>query len=356
MIIGSIKEQDPAETRVALTPAIVQKLIAGGHSVMLEAGIGEKVGFANHEYAVTGAEITDSPHTVYKKSQILLQILPPSANQLSLLQKSQLLAADFRNFNLSTYRNKALFIRLELVPRISKAQSIDILSAQNTIRGYMGALYALSRSPRIAPQLMTAAASLKAATALVIGAGVTGLQAASVFKRLGCRVTILDINDQNRELAKSVGADFATAATKEELSALLTGKDFLLAAAAAADGTSPQIIGEHELKTMSPGAVVIDTTLQNIHIAENHKKTETYQFYRHLMAERLAPLSASELWANNMYNLISLIKAPDGTFNLDTDSILPMLYPSKNEIPAASDEKNATRLQKTQKTNVSEQL
>lgn len=211
------------------------------------------------------------------------------------------------------------------MPRTSVAQSIDILSAQNTVRGYAAALYALAHSSRIAPQLMTAAASLKAASALVIGAGVTGLQAASVFKRQGCRVTILDITPQAEELAKSVGADFSMAQNRDDLAVLLNGKSFILAAAAAPDGNSPQIISKDLLPSLQSGTVIVDTTENNVEIQENRKTTAAYRFYRNPLTERLMPLTASELWANNMYNLISTIAAPGDSFNLNADYIVPML-------------------------------
>lgn len=338
MLIGSIKEQNTAETRVALTPAITEKLINGGHSVLLEKGYGIKAGFANEEYIKAGAQIIENSVDVYTKSQIILQILPPTQDKLELLTQNQTIIADFRNF-IFTYIPQGLnIIRLELVPRTSIAQSIDILSAQNTIRGYMGALYALYHSPRIAPQIMTAAASVKATNALIIGTSVTGLQAASVFKRQGCRVTIIDINEKSRELAKSVGAEFAMAANQEELNAVLDGKNFILSAAATPNGNAPQIITEEQLTYIAKGAVVIDTTTQNIGIKEDTVQNMHYHFHRNLYMERLAPDTASVLWANNMYNLISLIITENNTLDLSLNYIAPMVYtprPSHTPRPPA---------------------
>lgn len=325
MIIGSIKEQNADETRVALVPSVVKRLTAGGFTVLLENGFGQKAGFTDKEYISAGANIRSTPGEIYAESLLLLQIRPPSADFLAMLTPKQLIAADFRNAELSELPQNITILRLERVPRTSVAQSIDILSAQNTVRGYVAALYALAHSSRIAPQLMTAAASLKAASALVIGAGVTGLQAASVFKRQGCRVTILDISPHAEELAKSVGAGFSMAQSRDELAALLNGKSFILAAAAAPDGNSPQIISKDLLPSLQSGTVIVDTTENNVEIQENRKTTAAYRFYRNPLAERLMPLTASELWANNMYNLISTIAAPGDSFSLNADYIVPML-------------------------------
>lgn len=338
MFIGSIKEQDTAETRVALTPTIAKKLINGGHIVLLEKNYGLKAGFTDEEYINAGVKLTEQTDNIYQNAQIILQILPPSQKKLELLTAGQTLAADFRNFTFTYIPKDLNIIRLELVPRTSIAQSIDILSAQNTIRGYMGAMYALYHSPRIAPQLMTAAASIKAANALIIGTSVTGLQAASAFKRQGCRVTIIDINEKSKELAKSVGADFAMAANKEELNNILIDKNFILSAAATPNGNSPQIITKEQLSYTASGAIIIDTTTHNIDITENRTQTTHYHFYRNIYMERLAPNTASVLWANNMYNLISLIITENDSLDLSLNYIAPMVYtprPSHTPRPPA---------------------
>ncbi len=334
MLIGSIKEQTNAETRVSLTPPIIKKLIASGHSIILEKDYGIKSGFSDSEYLNAGALVSNNADEIYAKSQIILQILPPAQEKLELLTNGQTIAADFRNF-IFTYIPKDLnIIRLELVPRTSIAQSIDILSAQNTIRGYTGALYALYHSPRIAPQLMTAAASIKAAAALIVGTSVTGLQAASVFKRQGCRVTILDINEKSKELAQSVGADFAMAPNKEALNELLTGKNFILSAAATPNGNSPQVITAEQLNYLAEGAVIVDTTSHNIGLETDTETNMHYHFYRNLYLERLAPDTASVLWANNMYNLITLIAKDNSQIDLSLNYISPMVYtPRPSHIP-----------------------
>lgn len=327
MIIGSTKEQTPEETRTALTPSVVKKLISAGHTVLVEKTIGLKAGFTDTEYQTAGAQIIKTPEEIYTSAQIILQITAPSAQNLEKLSPHQLVIANFNDIDLTPYQKKAEFIRLETVPRTSVAQSIDVLSTQSTVRGYASALYTLSKSPRIAPQLMTAATSIKAAQALVIGASVTGMQAASVFKKQGCLVTILDINDKAKELAASVGASFAMISTPKELTALITDKNFILAAASSSTGSSPQIIKKNFLSLLKNKAIVVDTTSNNIEIKENSKTTPIFHFYRNIVAERLVPLSASELWANNMYNLISLLKTETGVYVDIPEYLAAMFYP-----------------------------
>lgn len=196
----------------------------------------------------------------------------------------------------------------------------------------MGAISALYHSPRIAPQLMTAAASIKQATALIIGTSVTGLQASTIFKRQGAKVTIIDINEKNKELAQSVGAEFAMAENKEELTNILYNKNFILSAAASPNGNAPQIITKDQLDVVAKGAVIIDTTTQNIGVKEESVKTLQYNFYRNLYFERLAPQTASTLWANNMYNLLNLIITPNNTLDLSLNYVAPMVYTPRPSI------------------------
>lgn len=326
MIICSIKEYNPEETRVALTPSVVKKLISDGHTVILEKNIGKKAGFSDKDYIDVGANLSEDIEEIYNQGQIILQILPPPTETLKFLNNSQLICADFSNHNLSLYSKQTKVLRLEQVPRSSTAQSIDILSSQHTIRGYMSAIYTLYKSPKIAPQLMTSATSIKSAQALVIGSSITGLQASTVFKRNGCKVTILDINEKNKDLAHSVGAELTIANTSEELSSILSNKNFILASASSQNKEDPIIIEENLLHLLANGAVIVDTTTQNINIKKEQQNKDNYHFYRNLYFERLAPITASELWAHNMLNLIRTIVTPDNQLNLNINYITPMLH------------------------------
>ena len=325
MIIGAIKEHNKSETRCVLTPNIVKELSQLGHKILLQEDIGLNSSFNNIEYIKAGASLHKSSNPIYNQSQILLQITPPKPQTFNLLKETQLLISDFSSFDFTLVTSKPQILMLEKVPRTSVAQSIDILSSQHTIRGYIGAMYALYHSKRIAPQLITASTSIKSTSALVIGASITGLQATSIFKKQGCKVTILDIDEKNKELAQSVGANFIITKSEHELINLIENQNFIFASAGNLNN-SPKIIHKHLLKYLKSAPILVDTTKNNIEISKNNKKTNAYIFHRNLNFETLAPITASELWANNMLNLLNLIISPDNQLDLSTDYISTMLY------------------------------
>ncbi len=325
MIISSIKEKNSQETRVSLTPSIVNKLRNEGHSIILEKNYGTKAGYYDDEYLTAGAIISKSVEEICTQSDILTQISPPDASLLSLPNKEQLIIADFKKHLNYPLLPNIKYLHLEKVPRSSVAQSIDIQSTQATIRGYAGAIHSLTYSSRIAPQLMTGAATTKASTALIIGASITGLQAATVFKRQGCIVTIADITQQAEELAKSIGVNFIKIEKTEEIRKILSDKNFILTAASSSTGNAPQIIGKEDLKYITSGTIIFDTTENNIGITENTKKTKSYHFYRNSAAEQLFPITASILWANSIYNLIKLIITQSDEYDLTLPYIAPTI-------------------------------
>ena len=323
MIIGSIKEHTKEETRTALTPAVIKKLTTLGHTILIEKSIGKKSFFFDNEYLKAGAKFS-TPEKIYKNSDIILQIAPPPKELLSSLNTKQIIASNFHQYTLTPNTSKATIIQLEKIQRTSVGQSIDILSSQHTVRGYASALYALSHSPIMAPQIFTSATSIKQTTALVIGASITGLQASITFKRNGCKVILLDINDKNQELARSVGAELKIVSSPKELEDLLHSSNIILASAQTIT-SSPQIISQDNIKSITKGTIIIDTTSNNIEISSNLKNTPNYYFYRNLYFERLIPITSSTLWANNMLNLITTISL-NNTINLEIDYIKPMIF------------------------------
>jgi NAD(P) transhydrogenase subunit alpha len=229
-----------------------------------------------------------------------------------------LIISDFTNYPKDFFIPNTTILRLERVPRTSIAQSIDILSAQSIVRGYMAAIYALLHANRIAPQLMTAATSIKALKALVIGASTTGLQTAATLKKAGCHVTLCDISEELKELALSVGAEFALSQPKEKILSLLADKDIVISTAS----PNIEIITENDLKKSTKTCLYIDTTNYNLNIKNN---PPYLQFYRNTNFERLAPLTASKLWAYNMLNLLTLILPTKNTLDLSIEYVLPMI-------------------------------
>lgn len=310
MILSLLKERDPDETRIALTPQVVKKLTSFGHHVILEKNAGIKAYFTDEEYVQNGAEIRDNPEEIIKEADVLVQILPPESPYLKLLRKKQLLIADFSSVNVESLPCAAGLLQLEKVPRTSVAQSIDVLSSEHTIRGYAAAVFAVSKLPKTSGVLMTAAATLKASTALVIGASVTGLQAATVLHRLGINVTLSDINPSAEELALSVGAKF-------NLNIGDISQTDILISAVGNGNKSPKILSEEKMQELKKSAVIIDTTANNL------AKTNSPLFYRNLYWERQTPISASELWAGNIFNLLQLISSPQSI----PEYVIPLFYP-----------------------------
>ncbi len=319
MIIGSIKEFSKKETRTALTPDVAKTLSSLGHTILLEKDIGKNSLFSNKQYLSSNVIFKDK-NEIYKKSDILLQITPPPNNLINTLNSKQILISDFSNFNFSNISTPATFIRLEKVPRTSIAQSIDILSSQHTIRGYSASIYALYKSSRIAPQLFTASTSIPQSKALIIGASITGLQAASTLKRNGVDVTIADIDNKKEELAKSVGANFINS---KNIPQHLDNKNFIITTVSRL--SSPNILHLDILKKLTSHPIIIDTTPNNIDIQKNTLSTPYFFFHRNLYFERLFPSSATNLFANNMLNLITTITS-NNHINLSQDYIKPMLF------------------------------
>ena len=319
MIIGSIKEFSKEETRTALTPDVAKTLSSLGHTILLEKDIGKKSHFSNQQYLSSNVIFKDK-NEIYQKSDILLQITPPQNNQINTLNSKQILISDFSNFNFSNISTPATFIRLEKVPRTSIAQSIDILSSQHTIRGYSASISALYYSSRIAPQLFTASTSIPQSKALIIGASITGLQAASTLKRNGVDVTIADIDNKKEELAKSVGASFINST---DITQHLDNKNFIITAVGGL--SSPTILNLDTLKKLTSYPIIIDTTPNNINILKNTLSTPSFFFKRNPYFERLFPTSATHLLANNMLNLITTITSSNN-IDLSQDYIKPMLF------------------------------
>lgn len=324
MIIGSTKEPSIKETRTSLTPNVVEELSKLGHTILLEKNIGKKSKFSNSDYIYSKAKFLSS-ESIYQKSDIILQITPPSNQQINQLNKNQILISDFSSTNFSKITTKATLIKLEQVPRTASAQSIDILSSQHTIRGYSAALYALIKSNRIAPQIFTASTSLKQSKALIIGASITGLQASSTLKRNGVDVTIADINENTKELAQSVGANFINS---NNILSILNNQDFIISTAKTK--SNQPILNLQNLNNLKNYSIIIDTTPNNIDIPKNTLTTSKFFFHRNTCFEQLFPTSSSSLWANNMLNLIKII-THSNQLDLSINYIKPMIYHSTKE-------------------------
>src|SRR3954451_19336137 len=219
MIIAVLKETYPGERRVALVPASVAALVKAGMRVQVEAKAGLAAGFTGDQYADAGAEVIDDREQIIRSADVLLQVRGLGANphagaaDLQFMREGQVIIApsdplgNVAAIEQLAGRGVTLFA-MELIPRITRAQSMDVLSSMATIAGYKAVLLAADRLPKMFPLMMTAAGTLTPAKVFVIGAGVAGLQAIATSKRLGALVHAYDVRPSVKEQVQSLGASF----------------------------------------------------------------------------------------------------------------------------------------------------
>lgn len=314
MLIGVIKETIEHENRVAITPDIAKKLTADGLQIIIEKNAGFSAGYSDEQYILSGAKICDSQQQICATCNVLFKIWAPSNQECSWLENSPLIIADFRradNFLCRTFRAFAL----NKIPRISRAQSMDILSSQDNLSGYKAALLAINLSNRCAPLLITSAGTLAPLKILIFGLGVCGLQAAATAKRLGAKVYATDIRAETKEQSLSVGAVFLDSITD------FTGYDIIITCA----GTfphAPVIITPAIFDTISESTILIDVS-GNI----DSSIFSPNLFREHNLPSKIAN-SASTLFANNIYNFFRFIYDFSAqNFNLDfQDEIISATY------------------------------
>lgn len=347
MIIGILKE--PAgENRVAMLPEQLASLVKQGIQVMVEEDAGARA-FANNElYFASGATIVNRT-TLLNSATILLSYWSISAEDLAKTQPGAILVGVFQplfNFQLmKDWASKGCTIfSLDMIPRTTRAQSMDVLSSQANIAGYKAVLKAADLLPRYFPMFMTAAGSIPPAKLMVLGAGVAGLQAIATAKRLGAVVEVSDTRAAVKEEVMSLGAKFievegaadASAAggyaveqtvefkqkQKERLALSVAKSDVIIATAQLQGKPAPLLIDEDMLKLMKPGAVVIDlaaSTGGNVFGVQNNA---TIQLHGVTLVgnSQLAsdmPADASKVYGKNMFNFLQLILTKEGAINLN---------------------------------------
>ena len=343
------------ERRVSATPAAVKKLKGLGCEVFVESSAGELSGFNDTLYKESGGEIVSKSNiNIWENADVVFCVQPPSESNLSKLKKGAILLG-----LLNPYANEKLqktitsqkisALSMELLPRISRAQSSDVLSSQANIAGYKAVLLAASELDRYFPMLMTAAGTVQPAKVVVLGGGVAGLQAVATAKRLGAIVFVSDIRPAVKEQVESLGARFielpeidekpgesggyAKAVTPEFLSKqkatltkYLSEADVAVCTAQVLGKKAPVLIDSNMIEKMRPGAVVIDLAVSQGGNCEGTKSNETIirNGVKLIGAGELpssVPYDASTLYAKNLTSLITpFIK--DGVINLDKEDEL----------------------------------
>lgn len=335
------RETAPGETRVAATPESVKKFKGLGLDVTVETGAGAHARIADSDYAAVGATIAPDARAALGDADIVLKVRGPSAAESALLKKGAVVAA-----MLAPHTEKAAIATLagqgatafamEFLPRISRAQAMDVLSSQSNLAGYKAVIDAAAAFGRAMPMMMTAAGTIAPARVLVMGVGVAGLQAIATAKRLGAIVSATDVRPATKEQVESLGGTFVAVMDEEfknaqtaggyakEMSAEYQAKqaaliaetikkqDIIITTALIPGRKAPVLVSEEMIKTMKPGSVIVDLAAEaggNTPLTKTGEVVEvhgvTIMGYSNLPG-RLA-VDASSLYARNLFNFVSLL-------------------------------------------------
>jgi NAD(P) transhydrogenase subunit alpha len=352
--LAVLKERRAGETRVAATPETVKKLKGLGLDVAVETGAGAGARAADADYIAAGATVAPDASSALKDADIVLTVRSPEAAEIAAMKKGAVLAA-----LLSPYTDKDTAARLaaqgvnafamEFIPRISRAQAMDVLSSQANLAGYKAVLDAAATFGRAMPMMMTAAGTIAPARVFIMGVGVAGLQAIATARRLGAIVTATDVRPATKEQVVSLGASFVavedeefkqaetTAGYAKPMSAEYQAKqaalvaehikkqDIVITTALIPGRKAPVLITEEMVKTMKSGSVIVDLAAEqggNCPLTVANEVVErhgvTLMGYTNLPA-RLA-VDTSSLYARNLFNFVSLIvDKKTGALNLNWD-------------------------------------
>ncbi len=336
MIIASFSENKDIEKRIAITPEIAKKYIEVGFDVMLSKNYGNHLGFQDQDFSELGVKICDKDNEIFNKADIILQLGLLSDEKCSLIKYNQILVGVLNPYankdkldNLVKKKIKAF--SLELLPRITRAQSMDILSSQANLAGYKAVVESFANFEKAIPMMMTAAGTIPAAKVLVVGAGVAGLQAIATAKRMGAIVFATDVRMASKEQVESLGGKFLTVEGAENLeteggyakeaseefkkkqedllSETLKKIDIVICTALIPGKKAPVIIKEKMMKNMQPGTVIYDlAAIQGGNTAYTQVDSIVEKEGVKIMGEtnilNKLPISASSLYAKNVFNFI----------------------------------------------------
>jgi len=348
MKIAVPKERRPYERRVAITPDMVKKYRALGYEVAVEAGAGAEASYPDELYAAAGATVVGDTTLLLRDADIVLKVQRPMSesegrNEVGLLKPGVVLIGMLNPYgaraDLPIYAHgNVTSMSMELVPRITRAQAMDVLSSQSNLAGYKAVLDAAEQFGRAFPMMMTAAGTVPPARVLVMGAGVAGLQAIATARRLGAIVSATDVRPIAREQVQSLGATFVMVESEETKQAETAGgyakemsedykrrqaeliaetvkkQDIVICTALIPGRAAPNLISEDMLRTMRPGSIVVDLAVEqggNCALSEAGKIVEAHgvKIIGHRnMASRIA-VDASALYARNLFNFVTLISA-----------------------------------------------
>ncbi len=361
--IGVVAESGEDERRVALVPKMVQRLTRRGARVVVASGAGAGAHLSDDDYTEVGATIGD-PYD----ADVVVGVAPPGEAEIAKLRKGTIIAGFLAPLSdqdrITALENAGVIaFAMESIPRISRAQAMDALSSQANVAGYRAVLLAAQHLARFFPMLTTAAGTVKPAKALVLGAGVAGLQALATAKRLGAQATGYDVRPEVADQVRSVGAQFldlgieavgeggyARELTEEEraeqqrkLTEAITGFDVVITTALVPGRPAPKLVSAEAVQGMRPGSVIVDLageTGGNCELTEPGQVTTAHDVTivspLNLPAEM--PDHASELYARNVVELLELLIDTNGALAIDpTDEIVAgACVAGKDRLPPAA--------------------
>lgn len=357
MLIGVPRESYPGERRVALVPLVVPNLIKAGFTVAIESGAGAEAGYPDALYAEKGATILPDRKAVFSQADIVVQVLSYGSNDvtgksdLSLMRRGQVLIGFLRPLGSvevlqEVARTGVSSFSVELMPRTTRAQSMDALSSMGTICGYKAVLIAADTLPKIFPMLTTAAGTVTPARILIIGAGVAGLQAIATARRLGAVVSAYDMRPASKEQVQSLGGRFVELAIeaknaqdargygtaqdetfyarqRELLTRVIAESDVVVTTAVVPGKKAPVLITKEMVQGMAPGSVIFDLAAERGGNCELTRAGETIVEHGVTIIGRIniaseVPYHASQMYARNLTAfLLNLVK--DGKLRAAND-------------------------------------
>jgi H+-translocating NAD(P) transhydrogenase subunit alpha len=358
MRIAISRETAPYERRVALVPATVQRLTGQGHQVGVEAGAGLAASYPDEAYAAAGAVIAPDRHALLDGCEMLLSVQRPARDDLARLPTGAVSIALWQPASAGDLVSAAVasgvtVLALELVPRTTKAQSMDVLSSQATVAGYQAVLLGASHLARLLPMLTTAAGTIPPGKAFILGAGVAGLQAIATARRLGAVVSAFDVRPVVKEQVQSLGATFveaeavSTAAegaggyareladeqqrkVLEAVAKHITDQDLVITTAQIPGKPAPRLITAAMVETMRPGAVIVDLAVETGGNCELSRAGEVVQAHGVTILGPVnlpsqIPQHASLMFSRNVQTVLEyLIKDGRATIALDDPITGPM--------------------------------
>ena len=372
MIIGVPKEGYPGERRVALVPAAIPNLLKAGFEVVIEAGAGMEAGYPDAQYAEKGVKVLPKRAEVFSKVDVIFQVLCPGANDITgkadlpLFHRDQVVMGFLRPLGVleSVQQVAATGVTsfsIELMPRITRAQSMDALSSMASISGYKAVLHAADVLPRIFPMLTTAAGTITPARVLVIGAGVAGLQAIATARRLGAVVSAYDLRPAVKEQVQSLGGRFVElpletgdsqdargyaraqdeafyARQRELLGKVISESDVVITTAVVPGKKSPVLVTKEMVQNMAPGSVIFDLAAERGGNCELTRLGQTIVEHGVTIIGSInvasgAPYHASQMYTRNLTTfLLHLVKDGKFQFNMQDEITRETLLTRGGEI------------------------